>query len=328
MEYLKTIGFNSNQPIGRGFNYPYDIDFCSDGRIFVINRMGGRNASGVRIQIFTYDEEWLEEFGSEQFIIPVCIAIDEEDKSYITDEYLNEVKIFDHHGKFINKWGTEGVSNNHLKGPAGIVHGRDGYVYVVEQYANRVGKFTRDGERIASWGSEGSGEGQFNLPWGITSDENGNFYVSDWRNDRIQKFDCDGVFLANFGESGKGDGQFFRPSAVAVDSRGFMHVADWGNERVQVLDPDGVFHQMLDGEATLSKWAEEWLEVNPDEYDLRKESTLLVNDLPKHLTTAYHKASQNEPIFWGPVSVKIDSEDRLFVTEHSRHRIQVFEQSN
>ena len=71
---------------------------------------------------------------------------------------------------------------------------------------------------------------------------------------------------------------------------------------------------------------EEWLEVNPDEYDLRKESTLLVKDLPKHLTTPYHQGSQSEPIFWGPVSVKVDSEDRLYVTEHSRHRIQVFEQ--
>jgi len=51
-----------------------------------------------------------------------------------------------------------------------------------------------------------------------------------------------------------------------------------------------------------------------------------VKDLPKHLTTPYHQGSQSEPIFWGPVSVKVDSEDRLYVTEHSRHRIQVFEQ--
>ena len=108
---------------------------------------------------------------------------------------------------------------------------------------------------------------------------------------------------------------------------GSIHVADWGNERVQVLDPDGAFHQMLYGEATLSKWAEEWLEVNLDEYELRKQSELLVKDLPAHLRTPFHAASQTEPMFWGPVSVKVDSEDRLYVTEHSRHRIQVYEQS-
>ena len=166
------------------------------------------------------------------------------------------------------------------------------------------------------------------MPWGITIDSSGNFYVSDWRNDRIQKFDPDGKFLDNFGESGNGEGQFHRPSSVAVDSKGFMHVADWGNERVQVLDPDGAFYQMLEGEATLSMWAEEWLKVNLDEFDLRRDSSLLIEDLPDHLKTAYHKASQSEPVFWGPVSVKIDLEDRLYVTEHSRHRIQVFEQSN
>ena len=324
MKYLKTIGFNSNQPIGRGFNYPYDIDFSQDGRIFMINRMGGHNGSGIRIQIFTFEENWLEEFatgpgnGNEQFTIPVCLAFDDEDRIYITDEYLNEVKIFDNQGRFLTKWAAEG--------PSGIIHGRDGFVYVVEQYAARVTKFSREGERISSWGTEGSGEGEFNLPWGITIDFQNNFYVADWRNDRIQKFNSDGMFLDSYGQSGTKEGEFHRPSSVAVDGRGFIYVADWGNERVQVLNPDGDFHQMLEGEATLSKWAEEWLEVNPDEYDLRKESTLLVKDLPKHLTTPYHRASQSEPIFWGPVSVKIDSNDRLYVTEHSRHRIQIFQQ--
>ena len=67
------------------------------------------------------------------------------------------------------------------------------------------------------------------------------------------------------------------------------------------------------------------MEVNPDEYDLRKQSDLLPNDLPGHLKNAYHTASQTEPVFWGPVSVKIDAKDRLYVTEHSRHRIQVYE---
>ena len=328
MKYLKTIGFNSNQPIGRGFNYPYDIDFCSDGRIFMINRMGGRNAAGVRIQIFTFDDEWIEEFGEEDFRIPVCLSFDEDDNIYITDEALNEVKVFDLNGKFLNKWGNEEPEYDRLKGPAGIIHHPDGFVYLVEQFANRISKFTKDGQRVKSWGSEGSGEGEFNLPWGLTVDSMGNFYVSDWRNDRIQKFDPDGGFLDSFGESGNGEGQFHRPSSVAVDSRGFMHVADWGNERVQVLDPSGGFYQMLEGQATLSVWAEEWLNVNLDEFDRRRESSLLIQDLPPHLQTAYHRASQSEPIFWGPVSVKIDSSDRLFVTEHSRHRIQVFEQSN
>ena len=333
MKYLKTIGFNSNQPIGRGFNYPYDIAFSNDGRIFVLNRMGGLNPSGIRIQICTFGENWLGEFstgpgtGDDQFKVPVCMAFDNQDFLYVTDESLNEVKVFDNQGNFVKKWGTAIEGFGCLKGPAGIAHGDDWAVYVVEQYANRIHKLTRDGESILSWGEEGTGEGQFDMPWGITLDSQGHVFVADWRNDRIQKFTSNGEFIAAFGKSGDGVGQFNRPSSVAVDGKGFIYVADWGNERVQVLTPDGSFHQMLHGEATLSKWAQEWLEVNQDELQARNNSDLLTKDLPAHLRTPFHAASQTEPVFWGPVSVKLDSQDRLYVTEHSRHRIQIYEQS-
>ena len=331
MRYLKTIGFNSNQPIGRGFNYPYDAAFSADGRIFVLNRMGGLNDRGIRIQICTFDENWLGEFSTgpgtddDQFRVPVCMAFDAHDDLYVTDEALNEVKVFDSQGRFLKKWGTEIDGAGSLAGPAGIAHGADGTVYVVEQYANRVHRLTRDGESTGFWGEEGPGAGQFDLPWGVTTDTDGDVYVADWRNDRIQKFTSDGEFIDAYGEPGNGDGQFHRPSSVAVTTDGLICVADWGNERVQVLDPDGDFHQMLYGEATLSMWAEEWLEVNQDEYGARRASQLLVEDLPAHLRAPYHAASQSEPIFWGPVSVTLDSQDRLYVTEHSRHRIQIFE---
>ena len=339
MRYLKTIGINSNQPIGRGFNFPYDISFSKDGRIFLINRASVADVTrrATRIQIFDFDEEWLGEFASsgrypvgetkDLFRSPVSISFDQQDRVYITDEILNEVKVFDSNGNFLNKWGAEKGSGHELDGPSGIAHGLDGTVFVVEQFANRVSNLTKDGELIHSWGSFGSDPGQFDTPWGVTVDVKGNVYVADWKNDRIQKFRSDGLFLESFGQSGNGKGQFHRPSSVAVDSKGVIFVADWGNERVQVLDPNGNCVQILHGEATLSKWAEEWLEVNQDEYDLRKSSNLSVKDLPKHLQSIYHVSSQTEPLFWGPVSVKLDSEERLFVTEHSRHRIQIYEQS-
>ena len=332
MKYLKTIGFNSNQPIGRGFNYPYDVAFSGDGRIFVLNRMGGLNPRGIRIQICTFDEDWLGEFstgpgdGHDQFRVPVCMNFDARDNLFVTDESLNEVKVFDNQGNFVRKWGADVDGVGALGGPAGIAHGSDGSVYVVEQYAARVHKLTAEGESVLSWGEEGGDPGQFDLPWGAAVDADDNVYIADWRNDRVQKFTPDGEFIAAYGESGDGEGQFHRPSSVAVDGEGKIHVADWGNERVQTLNPDGSFHQLLRGEATLSRWAEEWLEVNPDEYDVRKESELLVEELPDHLRTPYHVASQTEPLFWGPVSVKLDSQDRLYVTEHSRHRIQIYEQ--
>ena len=124
--------------------------------------------------------------------------------------------------------------------------------------------------------------------------------------------------------SGDGDGQFYRPSAVAVDPAGYIYVADWGNERVQVLDPDGSFQVMLRGQATLSKWAEDFLAVNPDE-KVTREMSNLIPELPPHLNTPHLTSSQIEPYFWGPVSVKLDREGRLYVPETNRHRVQIYQ---
>ena len=84
-------------------------------------------------------------------------------------------------------------------------------------------------------------------------------FVADWGNDRVQRFSADGRFVAQYGSSGRGDGEFMKPSSVVVDREGYIYVADWGNERVQVLDPGGRFVQKLRGQATDSKWANDFL---------------------------------------------------------------------
>jgi len=43
-----------------------------------------------------------------------------------------------------------------------------------------------------------------------------------------------------------------------------------------------------------------------------------------HLRSPYHESSQTEPYFWGPVSVKVDTQGQIYVTEANRHRLQVY----
>ena len=128
----------------------------------------------------------------------------------------------------------------------------------------------------------------------------------------------------SFGDPGREDHQVYRPADVAVDAVGFIYVADWGNERVQVLGPDGSFQLKLRGEATVSKWAREFLDVNPDE-SLTRDQSNLIPDLPSHLDTPYLVSTQAEPYFWGPTSVNLDGQGRLYVTESSRHRVQIYQ---
>ncbi len=330
VKYLKTIGIKTNQPRGRGFLYPYDVAFAPDGQIYALNRGRVGQGPGSRIQMFTYDEEWLGEFGEgsgtgpSNFQLPVSIAFNSKEILHVSDEGLGEIKLFDREGAPVAQLGKAGVDGGSLKTPTGLAIDGDDNLYVVERDRNRVHKLTPEGETIVTWGEEGDAEGQFDMPWGVTVDGDGFVYVADWRNDRIQKFTPEGEFLASFGEPGTGDGQFHRPSSVAVDATGTIYVTDWGNERVQVLGRDGEFKQMLRGEATLSKWAEQWLDVNRDEQSARNGSDLHIKHLPEHLRTPYQIGAQTEHLFWGPVSAKLDHKDRLYISEHSRARIQVY----
>lgn len=326
LSYVKTIGLVTNQPVGRGFANPYDIATTKDERIYVLNR----GAGGIcRVGIVNLEEDYLGELGSfgdkdGQFKLPVSIALDSQGQVHVTDEYHHRVSVFDSSGKFLRKWGNYGTGLGQLNGPAGITIDSQDRVYIANQHSNRVEVFTAEGRYLASWGEPGKGNGQFNMPWGVCVDSHGNVYVADWRNDRIQKFTSEGNFLAAYGQSGQADGQFYRPSSVAVDSEGYIYVADWGNHRVQVFSPSGSFVIKLRGQATVSKWAEEFFAANPDEWKERQKSNLLP-ELPPHLRTPYHESSQIEPYFWGPVCVELDTSGRLYVAETNRHRIQVYQ---
>ena len=330
LRYVKTIGIVNNGFSGRGFANPVDLAVSRDGRVFVLNRCDPGRGAAIRIGICNLDEEYLGEFGNGygdgdgQFVLPTAIAFDSRERLHVADEHNHRITVFDSSGVYLSKWGVHGSGEGQFNGPSGIAFDSQDHIYVVDQHNNRVQKYTGEGEYVLQWGEQGDGEGHFDLPWGVTGDSQDNVFVADWRNDRIQKFTANGEFLAAFGESGDGDGQFHRPTDVAVDEEGYIYVADWGNERVQVLDRDGGFVAKLRGQATLSKWAEDFFASNPDEVRERDRSDL-VPQLTAVFDTRYQVSSQTEPYFWGPVSVALDGEGRLYVTESNRHRFQVYQ---
>ena len=185
---------------------------------------------------------------------------------------------------------------------------KDDNLYVVDSLNNRIQKFTKEGKFITKWGTAGSGEGEFNMTWGIAIDTEGNVYVTDWRNDRVQKFTAEGDFLMQFGTSGAGDGELSRPTGIAVDRAGVIYVADWHNDRLQVFDADGSFVAKLTGEATISKWGKEKLDASPEMWLQRQKAQGLAQ----------------EKQFWRPIAVEVDDEDRIFVAETVRSRVQVY----
>jgi hypothetical protein len=64
----------------------------------------------------------------------------------------------------------------------------------------------------------------------------------------------------------------------------------------------------MTGDATFSKWAKMKLDANPDMWKQREVAHGL----------------EREKAFWGPIAVEVDDQNRIFVLEAVRHRIQVY----
>ncbi len=327
LEYDLTIGMSVME--GRGFYYPSDSIVASNGRIYVANRSVDGVDRGVRVTVCDIESEYYGTFGSYgegdgEFVWISCIAEDSRGRLFITDEYASRVSVFDLDGKFLSSWGVAGSGEGCMDGPSGIAIDDADAVYVSDTHNNRVQKFTPSGAHLLTFGGEGSEEGRMCLPWGLTVSPSGDLYVADWGNDRVQRFTRDGDFIAAYGSSGSGDGQLRRPSGVAVDERGFMYVSDWGNERVQIFDEGGGFAQQIRGQATESKWAVNFLSINREEGAARARADLEPEIATLDRGDPHEVSSHIEKLFWSPVSAKLDSEGRLYVTESNRHRIQIY----
>ena len=322
LRYECTLGLSTME--GRGFYYPCDMVPARNGRLYVVNRSLESVDRGVRVTICDMDSEFYGTFGAYgdgegQFIWMGAAAEDSGGNIFVADEYLHRITAFDADGNYLFRWGTRGSGAGELDCPAGIAFDAQDNLYVSDAYNNRIQKFTARGALLDVIGGDA-----LSMPWGVCVAPSGDVYAADWGGDRIARFTADGEFVAAYGESGRAPGRLTKPASVAVDARGNMYIADWGNERVQAFDADGNFVQLLRGEATLSKWAVNFLQINREEGEARSRANL-EPDVPFFDDADPHEVSSHiEKFFWSPMSVKLDGRGRLFVTESNRHRIQVY----
>ncbi len=297
---------------GQGFWTPQDFALADDGLVYVINR--GAEELGQRISKVTLDHQFLGQYGSfgrgdGQFVWPRSIALDRAGNVYACDDHLNRISVFGPDDAFLCSWGESGSVEGQLSGPSGLAFDPDDNLVVVDGMNHRVQRFTKDGTFLGGFGRHGNGDGEFNLPWGLCVDDAGNIFVADWKNNRVQKFDADGNFRLKLEVSASGVGDLHGPTGVAVDSEGDIYVTDWGNHRVQVYASDGRFIATLVGDAQdPSPWTQTYIDANPDIIKARRRVNL-----------------EPEWRFRRPVAVKVDKQDRIFVLEAARHRIQVYD---
>ena len=312
--FSHPIGLQAGR--GRGFYFPTVVAIAPGGVLYVLNTGDPfyPNAA-AHVSKLTMDEEYIGDFGLDDFVWPGGMALDRDGNVYCSEDYENFIVVYSSDGERLGQWGNVGSEEGQFRGPVGLAFDGEDNLWVADSLNDRVQRFTKEGQFLQSWGSTGSDDGQLNRPWGITVDQNDDVYVADWGNDRVQKYSPDGTFLLSFGSLIPDGGELNHPSDVAVDSDGDVYVTDWGNNRVQIYYPDGEIITGLYGDAQqFSKWGQEHLDANPDYVRAIQRVD------PTELVRLGH--------FGRPRGIAIDNEDRIVITDSIRCRLQVYTKDN
>lgn len=179
------------------------------------------------------------------FDAPGGVAVDGQERLYVTDFYHHRVLRLDANGAFDRQWGeidSTGSAASRFTYPTDVTILPDGGFVVADAYNHRIKRYNPDGTvawmRPEDRNWEGTEEGQFNVATAVAAGPAGKIYVADFYNHRIQVFSAEGRVLTAFGEQGEKAGQFERPVDVAVGPDGTLYVIDFGNHRIQAFTPE------------------------------------------------------------------------------------------
>lgn len=217
---------------------PYGVAVDSKGLIYVADTYVGA------VFIFnteTRKVEFIRNGAEAHFKTIIGLAIDDNNRLFVSDAGLHQVSVFDPNRKLEAVFGAEDLGR-----PGGVaIDTENRFLYVVDTDKEHVAVFDADSFKLLrTIGGPGKSEGDedpgvFSKPTNVTVDSDGNVYVTDTINNRIQIFDADGNFISMFGKAGDGPGYFARPKGVALDPDGHIWVADAAQGRIHVFDKEG-----------------------------------------------------------------------------------------
>jgi DNA-binding beta-propeller fold protein YncE len=174
------------------------------------------------------------------FQSPLGIAVDENDRVYITESTLKRIVVCDANGKVLRS-----ITHESIERPTGIaVDSVRRRIYVADSASRSspnhvIRVFDMDGNYLSAFGGLGNEEGKFSFPSYLALDGEGNLYVTDTLNGRVQAFDPDGRYLKSFGQLGDAFGMFDKPKGVALDTFGNVYVVDAAWSNVQIFNQQG-----------------------------------------------------------------------------------------
>lgn len=218
---------------------------------------------------------------------PVALALDNGNNLYLLERRYNNIIVFDQNEQKIRSFNLDRIAAKPL---AIAIDKGKGRLFVADGATNKIHVLDLNGNLLFSFGGPGTNKGDFNLPIAVTVNSKGEIIVADTFNARVQVFDSNGLFRRNFGRRGDGTGDFQLIKSLAVDSDDNIYVVDGRAHKLLIFSSSG-------------------------------ELLLILGD--------YYAVSTSGKLAPGgfaiPISIDIDSNDRIYVVDQLNARIQIFQ---
>jgi len=175
------------------------------------------------------------------FNLIVGVALDDDDRLFVTDARLHHVLGFNPRHEQVASFGAD-----ELVRPGGMAIDQENrFIYVADTGNDAVDVFDADNFKFLrqigkpSTKHDQSDAGNFSLPEAVAVDRHGDVYVADTFNNRVEIFDADGKFISTFGKNGDSPWNLERPKGIAVDCDGHIWVVDAVQNLVKVFNKEG-----------------------------------------------------------------------------------------
>lgn len=316
--FIRQFG---NYGSGNGeFNELTGIHVTPDGKVYV------SEWHNARVQVFDAQGKFIRSMGQVgsgegQLSGPHGVTVDDEGNVYVVEHNNHRVSVFKPDGTYLRQWGSAGSADGQFQGAIAICRTPDNKIAVLERDGNRrIQVFEPNGALLRKFTTEWS-------PYGIEADAAGNFYViaREWAGFSV--FSPDGTRTAVHGQNGNGSGNGqSNPHGLAVGSNK-VFVCDWDNHRMVVFSTDGT-----------------WIKNFGSHQSTEQDTHGIAVDAVGNVFISYHQANliykfspelvfiksfgaagSGDGQFNGVLEMAIGSNQRLYVVDHSGHRVQYFD---
>jgi DNA-binding beta-propeller fold protein YncE len=266
--------------------------------------------------------------GSSRLNSPSGFILDHSGNIYILDGGNNRLVKLSPEGRFSKEVGGFGGGVNQFRQPSALAFDGGINILVADSQNRRLVRFDRNlnfAGSIDTYLDMSQTERNFGLMAGIKFTNQGDILLSDTEEDRILKLDGFYNMSGEFGGFGYGFGQLREPAAIVIDAQDRVYVADSGNGRIAVFNPFGKFLWSI-GEEEL---------VTPKGLEIDKSGFLWVGDVGRGRVVVFSKEGRFLKEFGGgddprvtfsyPTSVRVSSENRLYVLDGREGSLKIFE---